>query len=58
MSELELLLEDIEKLRKSLEELIHKKQSNLQDPDIIAASQILNAAITKYNKLLNKKINS
>lgn len=52
MTEIEYLLEDIEKLRKNLEELISDKKSNLQDPEIIAASQILNAAITKYNEII------
>lgn len=56
MSEIQELLNDIEKLRKNLEELIDKKQANLQDPDIIVASQILNVAITKYNEFILKKI--
>lgn len=56
MSEIQDLLYDIEKLRKNLEELIDKKQSNLQDPDIIAASQILNSAISRYNEFILKKM--
>jgi F0F1-type ATP synthase membrane subunit b/b' len=56
MSEIQDLLDDIEKLRKNLEELIDKKQANLQDPDILVASQILNSAISKYNEFILKKI--
>lgn len=56
MSELQSLIEDIEKLRTNLEQLIDKKQANLQDSDIIVASQILNSAITTYNKFIFKKI--
>lgn len=56
MSEIQDLLDDIERLRKNLEELIDKKQANLQDPDIIVASQILNSAISKYNEFILKKI--
>ncbi len=56
MSEVNDLLKDVEKLRNNLLKLIEKKQGNLQDREIIAASQILNAAITKYNNYISKKI--
>ena len=56
MSEIQHLLDDIEKLRRNLEELIDKKKENLQDPDIIAASQTLNSALTKYNDFILNKI--
>lgn len=56
MSEVQNLLNDIEKLRKNLEELIEKKQANLQDPDVIAASQMLNSVLTKYNDFIINKI--
>lgn len=56
INEIELLLEDIEKLKSSLNELIEDKKSNLQDPEIVASSQILNAAITKYNQIIQKII--
>jgi len=52
------LLKDIEELRDNLNELVTKKQQNLQDPEVIAASEILNAAIVKYNELLKKKLNT
>jgi regulator of replication initiation timing len=54
MNELKELLKDIEKLRANLIKLIEEKE-NLQDPHIVAASQILNAAITKYNDFIKNK---
>ncbi len=56
MNELELLLQDVERLRNKLNDIISCKNSfNLQDPEIISASQVLNAAITKYNDIIEKK---
>lgn len=55
MSELQRLLDDIDKLRENLHAIINKKGINLTDPEIISASQMLNAAITKYNDIINKK---
>lgn len=55
MTELVELLKDIEVLRKNLLKLIEEKE-NLQDTEIIAASHILNAAITEYNKYIKKKL--
>lgn len=57
MTEIEYLLDDIEKLRKTLNDLVAEKGSNLQDPEIIAASQVLNAAITKYTEVISKNVN-
>ncbi len=54
MTEVELLLDDIEKLRDTLQNLI-KDSDNLLDPEIIKASQNLNQAIVKYEKLINEK---
>jgi CRISPR/Cas system-associated endoribonuclease Cas2 len=56
MTELEYLLEDIEKLRQNLYKLINEKQANLVDAEIISASQMLNAALTKYNEIITKKM--
>lgn len=56
MSEIEELIKDIDKLKKNLNKLIEKKSFNLQDPEIIEASQELNDVITKYNNLIAKKI--
>jgi len=55
MSEIEDLLNDIEELRGNLLDLIDQKDNNLQDPEIIAASQILNSALTKYNEIIVQK---
>jgi hypothetical protein len=50
------LLKDIEILRETLIKLIQENNSNLQSPDVIAASQILNAAIAKYNEFIKNKL--
>jgi len=55
MGEISELLKDIEKLRKTLNDLISKSET-LKDPEVIEASQILNDTITKYNRLIEKKI--
>lgn len=55
MSELENLLKDIDNLRSMLYELISDKNANIQDSEIVAASQVLNVAITKYTEILTKK---
>ncbi len=57
MSELETLLNDIEKLRQNLHELINQKHVGLTDPEIVSASQMLNAAILKYTEIINNKVN-
>lgn len=58
MPELEELIKDIEMLRNGLEKLIKQKQGNLIDPDVVAASKILNGALNQYNKFLKEKIES
>jgi hypothetical protein len=56
MDEPKALLQDIEKLRSNIYKLINDKGENYRDPEVIAASQILNAAITKYNEIIKKKM--
>lgn len=56
MSELEDLLKDIDILREQLNELINKKQDNLDDPEVVAASKVLNAALNQYNKFIDEKL--
>jgi hypothetical protein len=56
MTELEDLMKDIEILRDKLQLLIKQKRGDLIDPDVVAASKILNAALNQYNKLLGEKI--
>ncbi len=55
MNEIKELIQDIEYLRNNLHELIDQENKNLQDPEVIAASQVLNAAIVKYNKIIQNK---
>ncbi|HYH05354.1 MAG TPA: aspartyl-phosphate phosphatase Spo0E family protein [Bacillota bacterium] len=55
MSEIDLLLSDIEKLRNDLSELVTEKQGQMLDPEILIASQMLNAIITKYHEIIFKK---
>lgn len=57
MSEINNLLNDIEKLRENLYKLINEKNVNLVDPEIISASEMLNAVITKYTEIIDKKVN-
>jgi hypothetical protein len=56
LSEIEKLIKDIDTLKKNLNELIEKKDFNLQDPEIIKASQELNIVITRYNNLIAEKL--
>lgn len=56
LSEIENLIKDIDTLKKNLNELIEKKDFNLQDPEIIKASQELNIVITRYNDLIAGKL--
>lgn len=55
MNEIDALLQDIEKLRINLNKLIISKNKNLLDHEVLSASQILNAAITKYNEIIEQK---
>ncbi len=57
-SELKSLLKDVEFLRQKLHNLIELKDANLLDVEVIAASQMLDAAIVKYNEIILKKIAS
>lgn len=53
MNELQKLVQDIEKLRDKLQMLI-EQHGDLQHPDILSASQTLNAAIVKYTEIVEK----
>lgn len=56
MSEIENLIENINILKKNLNELIEKKDFNLQNPEVIKASQELDIMIAKYNDLITRKL--
>jgi hypothetical protein len=56
MTEIKALLDDIEKLRQNLYKLINEKELSLEDSEVIAASQMLNAAINRYNEILTRKV--
>lgn len=56
LPEMEKLLKDIDILRENLNKLIEKKGFNLQDPEIIKASQELNNVIAQYNTFIKKKL--
>lgn len=58
VSEIDNLLNDIEKLRKKLLKMIDLKDGDLLDPDVLSASKLLNATLTEYDKLLEKKIDT
>jgi stage 0 sporulation regulatory protein len=52
MSELQAVADEIQKLRKYLNELIEKK-NDLQDIEIISASKLLDKMLNNYEKLIN-----
>lgn len=56
MTELERLLEDIEKLRSNLLKLIEEKGGDLLDSEVLTASKLLNTMITEYNKFIQGKL--
>lgn len=55
MYELENIMKQIEKLREKMNNLL-KKKGSLLDPEVIAASQILDSVLNEYYKILRKKI--
>ncbi|PJI07173.1 MULTISPECIES: aspartyl-phosphate phosphatase Spo0E family protein [Clostridium] len=55
MSEIEEIKEQIEKLRVNLNKLIDEN-GNLVNPDVVAASQMLDTVLNKYNEIINKTL--
>jgi hypothetical protein len=53
MDDLEKLREEIEKLRAHLQKVAQNRQ--LTDPEVVGASQLLDAMLNEYEKLLGKK---
>ncbi len=56
LSEIEDLLKDVENLREKLIYLIDKKQGDLIDEEVVNISRILNAALNKYNEVLEEML--
>jgi len=56
LSDLEDLLKDVENLREKLVYLIDQKQGDLIDQEVVNISKILNAALNKYNEVLEEKL--
>ena len=55
MSDLEDVLKSIEELRNKLNKL--KTGVKLTDPEVVSSSQMLDALLNEYQKLMNKKTN-
>ncbi|BAU28757.1 Spo0E like sporulation regulatory protein [Aneurinibacillus soli] len=53
MNEIEELLKQIEELRRTLYALATKKK--LSDPEVVTASQMLDALLNEYEKLIKRK---
>ncbi|RXZ82963.1 aspartyl-phosphate phosphatase Spo0E family protein [Paenibacillaceae bacterium] len=51
--ELEKLMEQIEQLRSELHELI--KNRSFTDPEVISASQMLDAVLNEYQNIVSKR---
>lgn len=56
LSDIKDLMKNIDELKKNLNILLDKKDFNLQDEEIIKASQELDIAINKYNELIIKNV--
>jgi stage 0 sporulation regulatory protein len=52
-SEYDKLIEQIEQLRAEMVELIRKK--HIADPEVIAASQMLDVVLNEYDRILRRK---
>lgn len=56
MLELLELISDIDKLREKLYSMIERSGFELDDPEVLEASERLNQAIVSYDKLLKEKM--
>ena len=56
MPELKDIMEEIEKLRKHMDDTLREK-GNVLDKEVIAASQMLDSVLNQYHEILNKNIN-
>lgn len=54
MSEMEEILKQIEELRASM--IKHNDEKSLTDPEVVTASQMLDAVLNEYYKMLRHKV--
>lgn len=55
MSELKEIMDEIEKVRKKMHDILQEKEDML-DKEVIAASQMLDSVLNEYYKILNKNV--
>ena len=55
MSEMKEIMEQVEKVREEMHKML-KEKGDLLDPEVIAASQMLDSVLNEYYKILNKKV--
>lgn len=55
MSKIKNIEVEIQKLREELTELIEQKE-NLLDPQVIAASKMLDSSLNKYSEIISDKV--
>ena len=55
MSKIQDIEVEIQKLREKLTELIEQKE-NLLDPQVVAASKILDSSLNKYSEIISDKV--
>lgn len=56
MSELNSLLNEIEKLRLDLVAIADNQTAEILDPEVLVASKMLHAAVGKYHQIILRKI--
>lgn len=49
------IMEQVEKVREEMHKML-KEKGDLLDPEVIAASQMLDSVLNEYYKILNKKV--
>ncbi|SHH56653.1 aspartyl-phosphate phosphatase Spo0E family protein [Sporanaerobacter acetigenes] len=55
MCEVKDIAEQIEKIRKDMNELL-KEKSDLLDPEVVAVSQMLDSVLNEYYRILNQSM--
>lgn len=52
MPEIDILMDDIEKLRERLYRIIAEKNDNMLDPELLSAGEDFNEALNRYNRAI------